>query len=92
MDLYRSTAYAAEGRLFISAQLSADACDCSTQQLKQQLWSTLVATQWRGPHCLNIIVLAVVHGLLDLVRVALRGPDDDDDELMLNVLRCHETY
>ena len=28
---------------------------------------TLVATQWRGPHRLDIVVvLAVVHGLLDL--------------------------
>ena len=42
-------------------------CDsvCSAQQLKQQLrsTSTLLAAQWRGPHCLNIIsccqVLAV---------------------------------
>ena len=42
-------------------------CDCSSQQLKQQLRSTLVATQWRGPHCLNIVVvLAVFHGLLGL--------------------------
>ena len=39
---------------------------CSTQQLKQQLRCTLVASHWRGPHCHNIIVLAVVHGLLGL--------------------------
>ena len=26
------------------------------------------------------------------VCVEVRGTDDDDDELMLNVLRCHETY
>ena len=38
--------------------------DCSTQQLKQQLRGTLVTTQWRMGHCLNIfIVLAAVHGL-----------------------------
>ena len=42
-------------------------CDCSAQQLKQQLRSTLVASPWRGPHCLNIVVvLAVVHGLFGL--------------------------
>ena len=41
--------------------------NCSAQQLKQQLWSTLVAQQWRGPHCLNIVVvLALVHVLLGL--------------------------
>ena len=34
----------------------------------------LVASQWPGPHCLNIVVvLAVVHGLLGLLRVGLRG-------------------
>ena len=39
-------------------------CDCSTQQLKQQLRGTLVTKQWRMGHCLNIfIVLAAVHGL-----------------------------
>ena len=27
---------------------------CSAQQLKLQLRSTLVATQWRGPYCFNI--------------------------------------
>ena len=33
----------------------------------QQLRSTLVATHWRGPHCLKIaVILAVVHGLLGL--------------------------
>ena len=43
---------------------------CSAQQLKQQLQSTLVASQWRGLHSLNIVVvLAVVHGLLGLLRV-----------------------
>ena len=42
-------------------------CDCSAQQLKQQLRSTVFATQWRGPHCHNIfVVLAAVHGLLGL--------------------------
>ena len=47
---------------------------CSAQQLKQRLRSTLVASQWRGLHCLNIVVvLAVVHGLLGLSRVGLRG-------------------
>ena len=40
---------------------------CSTQQLKQDLHRTLVATQWWGPHCLNIVVLVVVHGLLGLL-------------------------
>ena len=40
-------------------------CDCSAQQLKQQLRNRLVATQWRGPHRLSIGVLAVV-GLLSL--------------------------
>ena len=25
-------------------------------------------------------------------RSLVSGDDDDDDELMLNVLRCHETY
>ena len=25
-------------------------------------------------------------------RIALHKSDDDDDELMLNVLRCHLTY
>ena len=30
-------------------------CDCSAQQLRQQLRGTLVATQWRGSYCLNII-------------------------------------
>ena len=39
---------------------------CSAQQLKQRLRRTLVATQRRGPHCLNVVVLAVVHGLLGL--------------------------
>ena len=32
----------------------------SAQQLKQQLRSTLTASQWRGPHCLNIVVMVVV--------------------------------
>ena len=33
---------------------------------KQQLRGTLVATQWRGPHCLNIVlVLAVVRDIQD---------------------------
>ena len=41
-------------------------CDCSAEQLKRQLRSTLVATQRRGD-CLNTsIVLAAVHGLLGL--------------------------
>ena len=40
---------------------------------KPQLRSTLVASQWRCPHCLNIVVLAVVHGLLGLLRAGLRG-------------------
>ena len=39
-------------------------CDCSTQQLKQQLHSTLVAAQWRGDTALTL--LAAVHGLLGL--------------------------
>ena len=47
-------------------------CDCSTQQLKQR--STLDASHWRGPHCLNIaVVLTVVHGLLGPLRVGARG-------------------
>ena len=38
---------------------------CSAQQLKQELRSKLVAAQWRGPHCLNLVaVLAMVHSLL----------------------------
>ena len=41
--------------------------NCSAQQLKQQLRSTLFASQWRGPHCLNIVViLPLVHVLLGL--------------------------
>ena len=35
---------------------------------------TIAASQWRGPHCLNIaVVLAVGHGLLGLLRVGTRG-------------------
>ena len=50
----------------------------SAQQLKHQLRSTLVAAQWRGPHCLNIaVVLAVVHGLLGLLGVGARGRATD---------------
>ena len=42
-------------------------CVCSAHQLKQHLRSTLVAARWRGPHCLNIVVvLAVVHSLFGL--------------------------
>ena len=37
-------------------------CDCSTQLLKQQL-STQVAWHWRGPHLLNVVVLALADGL-----------------------------
>ena len=40
---------------------------CSAQHLKQQLRSTLVATQWRGDTALTFsVVLAAVHGLLGL--------------------------
>jgi len=47
---------------------------CSAQQLTQQLSGTLVATQWRGPHCLNIfVVLAVVYGLLGLLGRSARS-------------------
>ena len=55
---------------FVPQQLCYGHCprDCSTQQLKQQLHSTLVSVQWWGFHCLNIVVvLAVVHGLLSLL-------------------------
>ena len=49
-------------------------CDCSAQQMKQQLRCILAAMQWRGPHCLKIaVVLAVAHCLLGLLRVGLRG-------------------
>ena len=33
-----------------------------------------MASHWRGPHCLNIVVVpAAVHGLLGLLRVGLLG-------------------
>ena len=40
----------------------------------------------RGHRLNTSIVLAVVHGLRSF------SGGDDDDELMLNVLRCHLTY
>ena len=45
---------------------STPTCDCSAQQLRQQLRGTLVATQWRGDTVLiNIsVVLAAVHDIL----------------------------
>ena len=47
-------------------------CDGSAQQLKQR--GTLEASHWRGPHCLNIVVvLAVVYGRLGLLRVGALG-------------------
>ena len=32
----------------------------------RKLWNTQVASHWRGPHLLNIIVLAVADGLFGL--------------------------
>ena len=51
----------------------------SAQHLKQQLRNTAVATQWRGPHRLNIVVvLAVVYSLL-----GPSGSDCADEPLTL---------
>ena len=59
----------------------------------------------RGHRLNTSIVLAAVHGLSGLFRAVSAvepslfrdgllgtGTGDDDDELMLNVLRCHLTY
>ena len=47
-------------RIDVSSVLSSPQTElsvCYAQQSKEQLWSTQVALQWQGPHCLNIVVV-----------------------------------
>ena len=48
-------------------------CDCSAQQLKQQLRGTLVATQWRGDTSLTFLLSWRRSTVSSVFRVGARG-------------------